>query len=84
MKIKKKICFDIDNVICKTRNSDYKNSKPILLAIKKINQLCISIIQCTTNCNFEILQIVMIIHTREDFGCTINISIVIKYHKNTK
>tara|TARA_E500000178_G_C16956601_1_gene723995 strand:+ start:430 stop:783 length:354 start_codon:yes stop_codon:yes gene_type:complete len=37
--IKKKICFDIDNVICKTKNSNYKKSKPILLAIKKINQL---------------------------------------------
>lgn len=39
MKKKLTFCFDIDNVICKTRNSDYKNSKPILLAIKKINQL---------------------------------------------
>lgn len=36
---KKKICFDIDNVICKTRSSNYKKSKPILLAVKKINQL---------------------------------------------
>ena len=35
----KKICFDIDNIICKTNGSNYKKSKPILLAIKKINQL---------------------------------------------
>ena len=30
---------DIDGTIANTENSDYKNSKPILLAIKKINQL---------------------------------------------
>ncbi len=35
----RKICFDIDNVICKTNNSDYKKSKPILPVIKKINKL---------------------------------------------
>ena len=40
MKSKKKIiCFDIDNVICKTTNSNYKRSKPIKKAIKKINDL---------------------------------------------
>ncbi len=40
MKSKRKIiCFDIDNVICKTENSNYKRSKPIKKAIKKINDL---------------------------------------------
>ena len=33
------ICFDIDNVICKTVDSDYKNSKPDKVAIKIINKL---------------------------------------------
>ena len=33
------ICFDIDNVICKTKKKNYKNSKPNKRAIKKINQL---------------------------------------------
>lgn len=38
--MKKKIyCFDIDNVICKTQKSDYKNSKPINKNIKFINNL---------------------------------------------
>lgn len=35
----KKLCFDLDGVICKTRKNDYKNSKPIKKAIKKINDL---------------------------------------------
>ena len=36
----KTICFDLDNVICKTDNKkNYKNSKPIKLAIKKVNDL---------------------------------------------
>lgn len=35
----KVICFDLDNVICKTKNSDYKNSKPINSSIKVINRL---------------------------------------------
>jgi hypothetical protein len=41
MKIKseKILCFDIDNVICKTKDSDYKNSKPIQRNIKFINTL---------------------------------------------
>ena len=34
-KYKQTICFDIDNTICKTLNSDYK-SKPITKAIKKL------------------------------------------------
>jgi capsule biosynthesis phosphatase len=40
-KLKNKIiCFDLDNVICKTdKKKNYKNSKPIKLAIKKVNQL---------------------------------------------
>lgn len=38
-KMKKTICFDIDNTICKTIKSDYKNSKPILKNIKCINEL---------------------------------------------
>ena len=33
------ICFDIDNVICKTHNSDYKKSTPIKKNIKIINLL---------------------------------------------
>ena len=37
--MKKTICFDIDNTICKTIKSDYKNSKPILKNIKCINEL---------------------------------------------
>jgi histidinol phosphatase-like enzyme len=36
---KKKYCFDLDGVICKTYMSSYKKSKPILKAIKKINLL---------------------------------------------
>jgi hypothetical protein len=41
MKIKlgKILCFDIDNVICKTKGSNYKNSKPIKNNIKLINTL---------------------------------------------
>lgn len=37
--MKKKICFDIDGVICKTSGNNYKKSKPIKKAIKKINFL---------------------------------------------
>lgn len=38
--MKKKIyCFDIDNVICKTTKSNYKNSKPLKKNIKFINNL---------------------------------------------
>ena len=37
-KIKKKIfCFDIDGIICKTVNGDYKKSTPNKKNIKKIN-----------------------------------------------
>jgi len=36
---KKILCFDIDNVICHTKKSDYKNSKPIKKNIKFINNL---------------------------------------------
>ncbi len=35
----KTICFDIDNVICKTEGNNYKNSKPDKKAIKIINNL---------------------------------------------
>ena len=35
----KSICFDIDNVICKTIKSNYKKSKPIKKNIKFINHL---------------------------------------------
>lgn len=31
--------IDIDNTICKTQNSDYPNSLPILSRIQKINEL---------------------------------------------
>lgn len=37
--MKKIICFDIDNVICKTTDSNYKKSRPILKNIKTINEL---------------------------------------------
>jgi hypothetical protein len=36
---KKIICFDLDNVICKTFKNDYKNSKPINKNISLINFL---------------------------------------------
>ena len=35
----KVICFDIDNTICRTNGSNYKNSKPIIKNIKYINHL---------------------------------------------
>tara|TARA_B100000941_G_C28500606_1_gene553931 strand:+ start:206 stop:562 length:357 start_codon:yes stop_codon:yes gene_type:complete len=35
----KVICFDIDNTICRTAGSNYKNSKPIIENIKYINYL---------------------------------------------
>jgi len=38
-KIKKTICFDIDNVICRTINSNYKKSTPIKKNIAFINNL---------------------------------------------
>ena len=39
--IKKKyiFCFDIDNIICKTINKNYKTSKSNKKAISKINEL---------------------------------------------
>ena len=39
--MKKKItfCFDLDNTICITKNSNYSNSKPKLKVIKLINKL---------------------------------------------
>ena len=39
MKKKYIFCFDIDNVICKTINNNYKTSKPNKKAIGKINEL---------------------------------------------
>ena len=38
-KHKKIICFDIDNVIFKTKGNNYASSKPIKKAILKINEL---------------------------------------------
>ena len=38
-KYKKKICFDLDGVLCKTYKNFYKNSIPIKSNIKKINYL---------------------------------------------
>jgi len=35
----KKLCFDIDGVICKTKKGNYKNSKPNYKVIKVINRL---------------------------------------------
>ena len=40
MKNKKKVlCFDLDNVICKTIDNNYKKSKPIKKVISFINSL---------------------------------------------
>lgn len=39
IKKKKKFCFDLDGVICRTIRSSYHKSKPILSSIKKINEL---------------------------------------------
>ncbi len=38
-KFKKIVCFDLDNVICKTKNKNYRNAQPIKNNIKKINEL---------------------------------------------
>ena len=35
----KKYCFDIDGIICKTKNGDYKSSKPNKKIINLINKL---------------------------------------------
>tara|TARA_B100000242_G_C43037158_1_gene483571 strand:- start:1333 stop:1677 length:345 start_codon:yes stop_codon:yes gene_type:complete len=37
--MKKVLCFDLDNVICKTKKNNYKTSRPIKKNIKKINTL---------------------------------------------
>ena len=37
--MKKKLCFDIDGVICKTNGSNYLKSKPKKRSIKLINEL---------------------------------------------
>ena len=38
--IKKKIlCFDLDNVLCKTKKNNYRRSKPIKKNIKTVNKL---------------------------------------------
>ena len=37
--MKKIICFDLDNVLVDTKNSDYKNSKPLKKNIQIVNQL---------------------------------------------
>jgi hypothetical protein len=36
---KKIICFDLDNVLCKTRKSDYIKSKPLKKNINLVNDL---------------------------------------------
>jgi len=36
---KKIICFDLDNTLCITKNSDYKNSIPIKKNISYVNEL---------------------------------------------
>jgi len=36
---KKVFCFDLDNVICVTKNNNYKKSLPLIKNIKIINQL---------------------------------------------
>ena len=37
--MKKTICFDIDNTICKTVGNDYKNAKPHKAKVLLINKL---------------------------------------------
>ena len=37
--MKKIICFDLDNVICRTLNNNYKLSKPIKKSVEIINKL---------------------------------------------
>jgi len=37
--IKKKICFDIDGVICNSNSNDYKKSRPIKKNVNLINKL---------------------------------------------
>ena len=39
IKKKKVICFDLDNVICKTLNNNYPQSKPIIKNIFIINKI---------------------------------------------
>lgn len=39
MKKNKVICFDLDNVVCTTKGSNYKYSKPIKKSINLINKL---------------------------------------------
>ena len=38
-KLKKVICFDIDNTICTTNRNNYLDAKPKYAVIKKINEL---------------------------------------------
>tara|TARA_X000000950_G_C13490601_1_gene487644 strand:- start:198 stop:548 length:351 start_codon:yes stop_codon:yes gene_type:complete len=37
--VKKKLCFDLDGVICTTKGNDYLNAKPKKQVIKFINKL---------------------------------------------
>jgi hypothetical protein len=37
--VSKIYCFDLDNTICRTQGSDYKNSSPYKNRIEKINKL---------------------------------------------
>jgi hypothetical protein len=37
--MKKVLCFDLDNTLCKTKGTDYKKSKPIQKKINFINSL---------------------------------------------
>ena len=38
-KLKKTFCFDLDNVICETKKTNYKKSKPVYQSIKILNEL---------------------------------------------
>ena len=38
-KYKKRFCFDLDGVLCKTKKNYYQNSIPIKTAIKIVNKL---------------------------------------------
>ena len=53
MKKKYIFCFDIDNVICKTINNNYKTSKPNKKAISKINDY----MKMDTLLNFSLVDI---------------------------
>ena len=66
----KKICFDIDNTICKTKLNYYKLSKPIKKAIRTINAL------------YDDGYIIIIYTARGMGSCNSNLKLVHKLHYN--